>query len=480
MRPVSLKLRLAILVAVLGLLQAVGVLAFSYVTFERELQVHSRLVLRDKALQARSLIDEMQDASAVKDNAFKLVELVTGNAELHMAVASSETGEVYVAFSPEAAESLERLKHDTWDTNAFLSWQSKEKGISMLSLSTASTTRNGVPYEIVLTTDRSRDVRLMRELLLTAATAAPFALALVFLAALIVVSLGLRPLQRFKHAVSSVSASTLTDRLDAGGYTTELQELAAAFNSMLDRLNDGVTRLSQFSGDLAHEMRTPLSTVLGRTQVALSKSRSIEQLTDVLENNIEELQRLSRLVSDMLFLAQADYAQNVLDLQPVALEEEAARVADFLDLVADERQVSIAVEGKGAVLADKGLVQRAITNLLTNAVRHCTPGTVVRVHVQVQEGAACLDVINQGTPIEPQHLKRLFDRFYRVDSARGRDLGGTGLGLAIVKAIMALHGGEASASTTSNGEIRFSLAFPRGADAVVRPFSVAGQDPPPV
>lgn len=456
----SLKLRLAILVAFLGLLQAAGVLAFSYVTFERELQTHSRLVLRDKALQARQLVDEMENAAAVKANAFRLVELVTGHAELHMAVAASDTGEVYVAFSPEAAESLERLKQDTWETNAFLSWRVMEKGTTMLSLATASKTRDGRPYEIVLTIDRSKDVGLMRELLLTAVTAAPFAMALVFLAALIVVSLGLKPLQRFKHAVGSVSATTLTERLDTSGYTTELQELAQAFNSMVKRLDDGVTRLSQFSGDLAHEMRTPLATVLGRTQVALSKSRSIEQLTDVLENNIEEMQRLSRLVSDMLFLAQADYAPNVLDLQPVALEVEAARVADFLDLVAQERQVSITVEGNVTIVADKGLVQRAITNLLTNAVRHCTAATVVRVNVQTVGDAAILNVINQGAPIEELHLSRLFDRFYRVDSARGRDLGGTGLGLAIVKAIMALHGGAAKASTTPQEEVCFSLIFP--------------------
>lgn len=456
----SLKVRLAIMVAFLGLLQAAGVLAFAYVNFDRELQVNSRLVLRDKALQARQLVDEMENAAAVKASAFKLVELVTGNAELHMAVASSDTGDIYVAFSPEAAESLERLKQDTWETNAFLSWHAKEKGTTMLSLATASKTRDGRPYEIVLTTDRSKDVGLMRELLLTAVTAAPFALALVFLAALIVVSLGLKPLQRFKLAVGSVSATTLTERLDTSGYTTELQELAQAFNSMVKRLDDGVTRLSQFSGDLAHEMRTPLATVLGRSQVALSKSRSTEQLADVLENNVEEMQRLSRLVSDMLFLAQADYAHNVLDLQSVALEVEAARVADYLDLVAQERQVSITVEGNVTIVADKGLVQRAITNLLTNAVRHCTAASVVRVHVQTQGEEACLEVFNQGSPIEARHLNRLFDRFYRVDSARGRDLGGTGLGLAIVKAIMALHGGVARASTTSQGDIRFSLIFP--------------------
>lgn len=458
MRPVSLKLRLAVLVSVLGLAQAAAVVGFSYITFEQEQSAQSRFVLRDKALQARHLLDGMQDAAAVKDNAFKLIELVTGHAELHLAVASSDTGEVYVAFSPEAAESLRRLRGDTWDTNAFLTW--RFKGATMLSLAAAGATRNGRAYEVVLTTDRSGDLRLLRGLLLTALTAAPFALALVFLAAMAVVGVGLKPLQRFKQSVGRVSAQTLTERLDTSQYSTELKDLGEAFNLMLNRLHDSVTRLSEFSADLAHEMRTPLATVLGRTQVTLSQTRTPDELIGVLENNIEELQRLSRLVADMLFLAQVDYAENALDLRPVSLEDEAARVANFLDLVAQERDVSIVVGGQGGVIADQSLTQRAITNLLTNAIRHCTAGSTVHVNVSVQGDGACVEVVNQGTAIPDQHLGRLFDRFYRVDSARVRDEGGTGLGLAIVRAIMALHGGMAGASTTAAGDIRFWLHFP--------------------
>jgi len=464
----SLKLRLALLVGVLGLLQAAAVLAFSYVTLERELDAQKRAVLRDKAQQARHLIDEMQDGTAVRDNAFKIVELVTGHAELHMAVAGSESGETYVAFSPEAAESLERLKNDTWQTNGFLAWQSRGSATTMLSLATAGRTRNSRPYEVVLTVDRSEDMRLLQELLITAATAAPFGLAIVLLSAMMIVALGLKPLQTFKQAVGGISASSLTARLDTARLPSELQGLGQAFNSMLDRLDDGVTRLSQFSGDLAHEMRTPLATLLGRTQVALSQSRSVEQLLDVLEGNVEELQRLSRLVADMLFLAQTDHAQSALDLQPIELDREARQVGEFLDLVAQERGVSIAVTGKASIVADKGLVQRAITNLLTNAVRHGTPGTEVLVTVQSNDGGTSLEVVNQGSPIAQEHLARLFDRFYRVDSSRGRDLGGgTGLGLAIVRAIMTLHGGTARASSTADGEVRFALFFPsRGKNGV--------------
>lgn len=457
----SLAFRLAFLVGFLGLLQAVAVLAFSYVTLERELDAQKRAILQDKAQQARLLVDEMQDAATVKSNAFRLVELVTGHAELHLAIAASDSGEAYVAFSPEAMQSLKRLKDDTWQTDAFLKWQGRERGAPMLSLATAGKTRDARPYEVVVTVDRSDDNQLLLQLLITAATATPFALAFVFLGALVIVSLGLKPLQRFKQAVVGVSANTLAAQLDTHGLPTELQSLGAAFNSMLERLDDSVTRLSQFSGDLAHEMRTPLATLLGRTQVALSQSRSAEQLLDVLEANVEELQRLSRLIADMLFLAQTEQAHNALDLKLIELSDEAMQVGEFLELIAQERGASIIVEGKASITADRGLVQRAITNLLTNAVRHCAPGTDVLVIVRAHAGGASLDVVNQGATIRSEHLKRIFDRFYRIDSSRGRDLGGAGLGLAIVKAIMALHGGTASAQCITPGEVKFSLHFPQ-------------------
>ena len=456
----SLALRLALLVGILGLLQAVAVLAFSHVTLKKELDAQRRAVLRDKTQHARHLIDDLQDATAIKANAYKLNDLVTGHAELHLAVASAATGQAYIAFSPEAMQSLTRLKVDTWQTDAFLTWKSRDQAFTMLSFSTAGKTRNGQPYEIVITIDRSEDERLLNEQLVTAATAAPLALAFVFLSALFIVSVGLRPLQRFKQAVGKVSAKTLTVRLETAQLPAELSGLGAAFNSMLERLDDSLTRLSQFSGDLAHEMRTPLSTLLGRTQVALSQPRSAEQLADVLEANVEEIQRLSRLVSDMLFLAQSDQAENARVLETVSLHQEAGRIAEYLETVAEERQVSIAVSGEAFIVADPGLVQRATANLLTNAVRHCSPGTSVQVIVKPVSGGATLEVVNLGEAIPAEHLDRIFDRFYRIDSARGRDLGGTGLGLAIVKAIMALHGGTVQASNTATGKIRFTLYFP--------------------
>ena len=472
MRPGSLSLRLALGVGVLGLLQALGVLLFSYTTLASELDAQRRGMLRDKADQARHLLADLKDAGAIRDNAFKLVELVTGHAELHLAVAAPDSREPYAAFSREAMESAKRLKGDTWGTDAFLNWQSLGDGRRMLSFAAAGESKDGQPLEIVVTVDRTQDQQLLRGLLLTSAVAAPFGLAVVFVSAALIATLGLRPLRRFRETAAAISTTSVSTRLTLSGLPTELQALGAAFNSMLDRLDDGISRLSEFSSDLAHEMRTPLATLLGRTQVALSQPRTRGQLMDVLEGNVEELQRLSRLISDMLFLAQSEHATAALQLTRVDLRAEAVKVAEYLELLAQERDVGVAVEGVGAVVADQGLVQRAITNLVSNAVRHCRTGTQVRVLVEADGVRTCLAVVNQGEPIAPEHLGRLFDRFYRVDSSRNRDAGGTGLGLAIVKAIMKLHGGTAEVSSTPMGATRFTLAFPE--PPVARAGTVSG------
>lgn len=221
-----------------------------------------------------------------------------------------------------------------------------------------------------------------------------------------------------------------------------------------------MSRLWQFSGDLAHEMRTPLSTLLGRTQVALSRERSAEQLANVLEKNMGELERLTRLVNDMLFLAQAENARSAVHLQTVHLHEVARQIAEYLQLRAGDRCVSIAVEGEASVRADAGLVQRALMNLLSNAIRHASTGSAVQVRVRGEAAAARVEVINRGHPIAAEHLEHLYDRFYRIAHSSADHDGGTGLGLAIVKAIMDLHSGRVGVVNDPGNQVRFWLEFP--------------------
>lgn len=457
----SLAFGLALWVSILGLLQAVGVLLFSYLTMSNTLDNQKQELLQDKVSQVLNVLNKEEDVKSLGAAAYRLADLLAGYDNLYVAVAEPRSTSPLISFSPVAIESLRQLRDETWGSDAYLNWRSSAVDQKMLSLAAAGTVRNGEQYVVVMTADRGTDREVLYKLVVTSLTAAPFALAIVWLAAMGVVTLGLRPLNRFRNAASQISARNLTGRINPEGLPSELEPLCTAFNRMLDRLHDSVERLSQFSGDLAHEMRTPIAILLGRTQVALSQPRTHEQLLDLLGENVEELERLSRLISDMLFLAQAENATTSIQHLPVDLAVQARTVAEFLEVLSEDRNITIKVEGAGEVLGEPGLIQRAITNLLSNAVRHGEPDSEARVLICADSDGTSLAVENTGKPIHQEHLPKLFDRFYRVDASRARDAGGTGLGLAIVRAIMSLHGGSVQAENTSTGQIRFVLLFPK-------------------
>jgi two-component system heavy metal sensor histidine kinase CusS len=277
---------------------------------------------------------------------------------------------------------------------------------------------------------------------------------------------GLRPLRRMTGMASDISASRLDKRLDVEDAPDELKMLAEAFNAMLERLRDSFTRLSDFSSDLAHELRTPVNNLMGQTQVALSRTRNAEEYRAVLESNLEEYERLARMIGDMLFLAKADNAQTPLHAEEINLREELDKVAEFYQVLADEANLHIVREGEGRAVADRILVQRAIGNLLSNAVRHSPPGSEIRASIVAGSHAIELRVSNPGAGIPPDHLERVFDRFYRIDDARENSATlegastGAGLGLAIVKSIMRLHGGDAYVESKPESLTTFALRFP--------------------
>lgn len=207
-------------------------------------------------------------------------------------------------------------------------------------------------------------------------------------------------------------------------------------------------------------MRTPLGILLGRTQVALSQPRTHFDLLQVLEENVEELERLNRLVTDMLFLAHADSASFVLSAKPVELAGLASDVSDYMELLAEERGICFRVIGQATVTVDSSLVQRAITNLVSNAIRYGAPDTAVNIVIKSDQTRATLTVSNHGKQIPIENQAHLFDRFYRTEFSRARDAGGSGLGLSIVKAIMILHRGSVEVESNNQGNTRFTLIFP--------------------
>lgn len=271
---------------------------------------------------------------------------------------------------------------------------------------------------------------------------------------------GLAPARKALELMQRVSADRLGERLPPDSIPQELAALAAAFNDMLARLEDSFRRLSDFSSDLAHELRTPISNLMTQTQVALARARTADEYREILYSNLEEYERLSHMTSDMLFLAKADNGLISTRADIIDLADEVERLLAFYEALAEERGVRLVLNGKGRARADRDMLRRAISNLLSNAIRHTPRGGEIRVTISSgRSGQTELSVENPGTPIPPEQLPRLFDRFYRVDASRRSDGEGAGLGLAIAKSIVEAHGGSIWASS-SEGTFRFAFTVP--------------------
>ncbi len=270
---------------------------------------------------------------------------------------------------------------------------------------------------------------------------------------------GLSPLREICRDTAGITADHLDRRLTAEDFPIELAEVARTLNEMLGRLEASFRRLSEFSSDLAHELRTPVSNLLTQTQVTLSKTRTAEEYREVLVSNSEEFERLSRTIADMLFLAKAENDLVVPELGPLNLREETDDLLEFYEALADERGVTLSIKGEASVAGDRLMLRRAIGNLLSNAFRHTPRSGVIAVLLTNVDGMATISISNTGQTISPEHLPRLFDRFYRADPSRQRDSEGAGLGLAITRSILRAHGGNATVRS-EDGLTTFELRLP--------------------
>lgn len=281
----------------------------------------------------------------------------------------------------------------------------------------------------------------------------------------------LAPLREMQRGAAAVTASRLDVRLSADAVPVELAALAEALNAMLARLEESFRRLSDFSSDLAHELRTPISNLMTQTQVGLARERSADEYREMLYSNCEEFERLARMVSDMLFLAKADNGLMTPGKESVDLQQEVRDLFDFYEALAEEQGIVLKQSGMAQVTCDRLMLRRAISNVLSNALRHTAREACVQVLIQEQSGFACVSVSNPGETIAAEHLPRLFDRFYRADASRHRSSEGAGLGLAITRSIVQAHGGEV-AVRSAQGETCFELRIP-SADANFAPVTGA-------
>ncbi|URQ60093.1 heavy metal sensor histidine kinase [Pantoea alhagi] len=266
----------------------------------------------------------------------------------------------------------------------------------------------------------------------------------------------LSPLRSLATEANSIDVRHLSRRMPDQA-PAELQPLIAAFNQMLSRLEMGYQQLSQVSADMAHELRTPVGTLLGQTEVALSQTRSVSDYQALLGSNYEELERLSKMIDNMLFLARAEDASQAMDIQCIDLVQLGEKLQDYFDNMAEEKGMRLEMEMHGELHADPQLLQRALANLMANALRYGDRDTTIRVYSKAQPHGIELVVENHGPVLSAEQQTRIFDRFWRADTSRHQ--GSSGLGLSIVRGIMRLHQGSCGVKS-EQGVNRFTLRFP--------------------
>lgn len=272
---------------------------------------------------------------------------------------------------------------------------------------------------------------------------------------------GVRSLYRLTETTQKITVSSLHQRIDPKSYPKELYSLGIAFNNMLARIENAVMHLTQFSGDLAHELRAPITNLMGETEVILSRPHTPSEYQDVLGSHLEELQRIAHIIENILFLARTENPKLNLQKETIHVANEINLIGDFYQAIADEKNIKMFNSGDAILHVNPIMFKRMLSNLLSNALKYTPDGGCVRFITKEYEHIIEIILADTGIGIAPEHLPKLFNRFYRVDSARARAAGGIGLGLSIVKSIVELHHGSIFIESELNKGSVITLRFPK-------------------
>ncbi|WP_175997410.1 heavy metal sensor histidine kinase [Burkholderia stabilis] len=479
-RSLGATLALAFGATTLAVFALVG--AYVYTGLERQVSAQDDLDIVLAARHTRRLAGELDSLDAVRAHADRLTSQVLGNAALSLAVVDGQ-GNVLARHNVERTE-LEDLPdassparpalpdadllpphatpvpaNERITAERIVTWAA-DGGTSVRGVVAEAELRDHAKIRIAVARNMSDRAELLDgyrdKLKIAGGLGALFAMLLSYW----LIRTSLAPLREIVANTGRITVDKLDTRLDASRAPRELTALVDAQNAMLGRLQQAFGHLSQFSADLAHDLRTPLNNMRGATEVALARPRSPDEYQALLESNLEEYDRLARMIENVLFLARAEHPGFVTRQRAFDVHDELERIAGYFEGLADEAGSTLRVDGRGRLTADLELFRRAVSNLLANALRYTPAGGVIALRVDETADAVCVVVSNPGEPIDPALLPRIFDRFVRGDPARSGGVpGGTaGLGLAIVRSVMELHGGTARVESDAAGT-RFILTF---------------------
>jgi two-component system, OmpR family, heavy metal sensor histidine kinase CusS len=459
-RPWSITARLTALYTASAFVILSATTAYLYVTLEQYLGRKDSLAVRDQVILLRHMLREVNDPTVPLSKARKWEERGVDNKRFQSRILDA-SGQV-LAESPHIVPGPHVFPSPLPADVPLLGahWTAPDGSAYVLMSAWGSSGRAPEQRKVIqVAFERAVSMALLEDFRETLLAALAVGLLLMAVVARWVSRRAMRPLRDVVAAARRISANQLHERIEATRWPHELKELGAAFDDMLQRLEESFRRLSQFSSDLAHELRTPIGNLVGEAEVAISKARTAEEYRAVVESSLEEYQRLSRMIDSLLFLARADAPESHIDPIDLDVQEELDSVRDFYGALAEEHGVALTCSAPVTIRADPILFRRAISNLIANALRYTPAGGSVSVRAQPLDGATAIVVDDTGSGITPQHLPRIFDRFFRADPARSKHEG-TGLGLAIVKSIMHLHGGTVSAKSAPGRGTEITLTFP--------------------
>lgn len=407
----------------------------------------------------------LQNVAATEDltpYSHQLARSLVGHPGLEVLLLDSDQSVIFATehagFAPEQVVAQARQQTDQsvlWT----LSGQTYRGLAGQVALAAPGTAVQPATVYVAVAMDMGHHQAYMRSFLQTLWLFVAGAAALTGVLGWVVVRRGLAPLRTMRAQAQVVTAQQLSQRLPVQRLPVELAELAGSLNDMLARLEVAFARLSDFSSDIAHELRTPVSNLMTETQVALARPRNAEDYRAVLESNAEELEHMARMIADMLLLAKADNGLVVPHLDSVNLADEVRALFAYYEAVAEDKHLQLCLSGQAQLQGDRLMLRRALGNLLSNAIRHANPGSCVQITLLNSPTGISMAVTNIGDTIPDDLLERVFDRFFRVDPSRQRSSEGTGLGLAITRSIVTAHGGHIAA-TSQEGVTTFTIVLP--------------------
>ncbi|MDR5802195.1 heavy metal sensor histidine kinase [Caballeronia sp. LZ001] len=461
----SIARRLAVMFAVVALFVFALVGTGLFLVLRVQLEQHLRDSLDNRAEIARLIVSHVSNPDKWKMAKEKLADITPRDGSTMFAVASNDG--LYNYGAPPLRDQIKRVQ------DHYGHFQPEGRAYEMLMTTlTIPPYMDRPPLQLFVAVDCSPNVRTMRAFGLALAALTALATVAVLFLSYSVARLGLAPLTRLTRDAQNVSPNNRSQRLNTRSLPFELEDLAKSFNGALERLDHAYGRLESFNADVAHELRTPVTILIGQTEVALTRDRPIEELRHTLQSNLEEFERVRAIINDMLFLARADQGERATGLVEVSLAAEVSRTLEFLEIPLEEAQVRATASGDARAFVNTSLFGRALSNLVMNAIQHCAPGATISVNIAREHGRVRIAVANPGEQIAPPVMQHLFDRFYRAESSRTNSRENHGLGLAIVKAVAEMHRGTVSA-TSAKGINTFAFSVARFGNEH-RPMSEGG------